>query len=54
MIVDNQQLLTGSYNWTMSAANYNEENLIILADNETNNDFQRVFFDSLWENTVSL
>ena len=53
MIVDNQQLLTGSYNWTRSAAKFNEENLIVLSDKDTINNFQQVF-DSLWDNTVSL
>jgi phosphatidylserine/phosphatidylglycerophosphate/cardiolipin synthase-like enzyme len=52
MIVDQQLLLTGSYNWTRSAAKYNEENLIVVSDTQTANDFQLVF-DSLWERTVS-
>src|SRR5687768_14672455 len=28
-LLDNQTLLTGSYNWTRSAARYNHENLIV-------------------------
>jgi len=28
-IFDEETLLTGSYNWTRSAANYNHENLLI-------------------------
>ncbi len=52
MIVDQQLLLTGSYNWTRSAAKFNEENLIVVSDTQTANDFQLVF-DSLWDKTVS-
>lgn len=35
MIVDTKYLLTGSYNWTRSAAKYNQENILITEDNAT-------------------
>jgi cardiolipin hydrolase len=47
-IFDEQRVLTGSYNWTRSAAKYNEENFIV-SDNE---DLLREFttaFERLWE-----
>lgn len=47
-IFDEQRVLTGSYNWTRSAAKYNQENFII-SDNE---DLLREFsaaFKQLWE-----
>jgi len=47
-IVDNKTLLTGSYNWTRSAADHNEENLIILQDKQMTTRFQKEFKD-LWE-----
>ena len=29
-VFDNSSLVTGSYNWTRSAAEYNEENIVVL------------------------
>ena len=46
-IFDQRQLLTGSYNWTRSAANHNQENFIITADAALLNSF-RSAFDELW------
>ena len=34
MIVDEIRVLTGSYNWTKSAAKYNQENIIITDNDE--------------------
>lgn len=52
-IVDGKYLLTGSYNWTRSATEYNQENIIILKDEfavkSYLNEFQR-----LWKITVAL
>ncbi|MFT4540714.1 MAG: cardiolipin hydrolase [Planctomycetota bacterium] len=45
---DGQKLLTGSYNWTRSAADRNEENLILSDDQRFVSAFQEVF-DKLWE-----
>lgn len=46
-ILDNQTVLTGSYNWTRSAALYNHENLIITNEKTIVTDFCREF-DRLW------
>ncbi|MFP6676310.1 MAG: phospholipase D-like domain-containing protein [Pirellulaceae bacterium] len=50
-IFDNKTLLTGSYNWTRSAANSNEENLVVLNDKSLIRQFQTQF-DELWEQCV--
>lgn len=47
-VVDRHWLLTGSYNWTRSASNVNEENLIITNDANLTNEFQN-HFESLWD-----
>ncbi len=47
-IFDNRTLLTGSYNWTRSAADSNEENLIVTDDPQLVPQFRREF-DALWE-----
>jgi len=48
-IIDNRLLLTGSYNWTFSANNRNDENLIVIDDSETiaryQNQFEKLWFD---------
>ncbi|RLD77528.1 MAG: phosphatidylserine/phosphatidylglycerophosphate/cardiolipin synthase [Bacteroidetes bacterium] len=52
-IVDNNALLTGSYNWTRSAEKYNQENLIIT----NNSEFIRIFkneFENLWKQMTEL
>lgn len=46
-LLDNQTVLTGSYNWTRSAAMYNHENLLVTNDPQIVNDFSREF-DKLW------
>ena len=47
-ILDNQRLLTGSYNWTRGAAEYNEENMILTHDDRLVERFARVF-EGLWK-----
>lgn len=47
-VFDGQRLLTGSYNWTRSAANYNQENLIVSPDPSLVAAFTREF-DRLWD-----
>ncbi len=47
-IFDRQRVLTGSYNWTRSAAKYNEENFIVSSDANLVNAYQRAF-DKLWK-----
>jgi len=52
-IIDNRILLTGSYNWTFSANNRNDENLMIIDDPEIIEIFQNQFVN-LWTNKYSL
>lgn len=47
-LFDNVLLLTGSYNWTRSAAEKNEENFIITGDRRFIAPFSGLF-DDLWE-----
>lgn len=47
-IIDNEVLLTGSYNWTRSAANYNHENLLVTNQPDIVNAYLTEF-DSLWQ-----
>jgi len=51
-IIDNRILLTGSYNWTFSANNRNDENLLIIDDPEIIEVFQNQFIN-LWTNKYS-
>lgn len=46
-IFDRKVLVTGSYNWTRSAAEYNEENMLVCYDRASLAPFQKVF-DQLW------
>jgi len=52
-IIDNRILLTGSYNWTFSANNRNDENLMVIDDSELIEIFQNQFVN-LWINKYSL
>lgn len=47
-IIDNEAVLTGSYNWTRSAANYNHENILITHDRDTVLAYCQEF-DKLWK-----
>jgi len=51
-IIDNRLLLTGSYNWTFSANNRNDENLLIIDDPEIITRYQNQF-EKLWSNKYS-
>ncbi|MDX9720298.1 MAG: phospholipase D-like domain-containing protein [Myxococcota bacterium] len=46
-IFDETQVLTGSYNWTRSAATQNEENIVVSDDPELREAFQAEF-ETLW------
>lgn len=50
-IFDNRILLTGSYNWTRSAALYNHENLLVTDQPSLVKDFCGEF-DRLWQELV--
>ncbi len=52
-LFDNKIVLTGSYNWTRSAAQHNQENLIITNDPKTVNEFN-LEFSKLWKQMVKL
>ncbi len=47
MIVDKKIVLTGSYNWTRSAALYNQENILSMDDEEVVSKFSNEF-KKLW------
>jgi len=47
-IFDDAFLVTGSYNWTLSAANYNEENIIVSNDRRLIRAFGDTF-NKLWQ-----
>jgi cardiolipin hydrolase len=47
-IFDNKTLLTGSYNWTKSAAHYNQENVLLTEDDNSVKSYLQEF-DRLWK-----
>jgi phosphatidylserine/phosphatidylglycerophosphate/cardiolipin synthase-like enzyme len=47
-IIDNKVLLTGSYNWTHSAENLNNENLLIIKESQDLIDKYMSEFTKLW------
>jgi len=46
-IFDELYMVTGSYNWTRSAATCNEENIVVSSDTRLISDFRKTF-NSLW------
>ena len=51
-IIDNNIVLTGSYNWTASASERNDENLLVV-DDETIVQRYQDYFNFLWEEKYS-
>lgn len=47
-ISDDKKMVTGSFNWTMSASKYNQENLVLLEDEYLIERFGKEF-DRLWQ-----
>ena len=47
-VFDGRTTLTGSYNWTRSAAEYNEENIVVSEDARLSTTFT-AHFEQLWE-----
>jgi cardiolipin hydrolase len=47
MVSDQRSLITGSYNWTLSAAKYNHENIIVTREAGVVKSFAQQF-DQLW------
>jgi phosphatidylserine/phosphatidylglycerophosphate/cardiolipin synthase-like enzyme len=48
MVVDGKALITGSYNWTRSAARFNHENVLLTKDAGVVKSFLKEF-DQLWQ-----
>ena len=48
MVVDHKALITGSYNWTRSAARYNHENIVLTREGGIVKSFLKEF-DQLWK-----
>lgn len=51
-LFDRVDLLTGSYNWTRSAANFNQENVVVTRDPRLVSAFSSMF-DDLWSTLAS-
>ncbi len=47
-VFDRRIVLTGSYNWTRSAADHNRENVLVVKDATTSEAYLRVF-ETLWK-----
>jgi phosphatidylserine/phosphatidylglycerophosphate/cardiolipin synthase-like enzyme len=47
-VIDNKVLITGSFNWTATAQEKNQENLLIIKDTSLIKDFS-ARFEMLWE-----
>lgn len=52
-IIDQKVLLTGSYNWTRSAAKYNHENVLLVRDMNIIRSYQEEF-EKLWKEFTPL
>lgn len=46
-IIDSAVVLTGSYNWTVSASNNNQENILIIESKGVVNNYESEF-NKLW------
>ena len=51
-VIDNEILITGSHNWTASAREGNDENLLVIDDNYVVERYQDQF-NNLWDNKYS-
>lgn len=47
-IIDEKTLITGSFNWTSTAEQKNEENLLVISDNNLTKKYQEQF-EYLWK-----
>ncbi|GAJ17985.1 unnamed protein product, partial [marine sediment metagenome] len=52
-VIDNEVVITGSYNWTASAGERNDENLLVIDDDYIVERYQDQF-NNLWDNKYSL
>jgi phosphatidylserine/phosphatidylglycerophosphate/cardiolipin synthase-like enzyme len=48
MITDDRSLITGSYNWTLSAARFNHENILLTKERGVVSSY-RLGFNKLWD-----
>lgn len=53
MVVDDRSLITGSYNWTQSAARFNHENILLTSEGGVVKSFLKEF-EQLWKNMDSV
>ena len=51
-VIDNKIVITGSYNWTASAGERNDENLLVIDDENIVKKYQNQF-NNLWNNKYS-
>ena len=51
-VIDNEMVITGSYNWTASAGERNDENLLVIDDKNIIKKYQNQF-NNLWNNKYS-
>ena len=51
-VIDNKIIITGSYNWTASAGERNDENLLVIDDKNIIEKYQNQF-NNLWNNKYS-
>lgn len=51
-VIDNKIVITGSYNWTASAGERNDENLLVIDDESIIEKYQNLFIN-LWDNKYS-
>ena len=42
-VIDNQKVITGSYNWSDNAENKNDENAAVMYDNDRASDYSVTF-----------
>ena len=52
VVIDRSITITGSYNWTHSAAKENQENIIVLHDEKVASNYLKEF-EKLWGSTIS-
>lgn len=51
MIVDSEIVVTGSYNWSWSAEERNDENIVIIKSRRVAEEYERIF-ESIWKKSA--
>jgi len=51
MIIDSEIVVTGSYNWSVSAEERNDENIIIVRSRKIAEEYERKF-EEIWMKSV--